>query len=399
MAPRRRAQAAADPEQARLRVMAARIVAERRWPYLATVLYSLRLVPVPHAQLSTMAVDSGWRMYYSPEFVMGEDVEVLATVVLHEAMHAVMAHAERFQAIAGASHAAWNIAGDCAINHALDQARMPWTRTVTPLRFTQFKKLGLKHEQSTEWNHRRVLDSMPAGALAAAATGDCGSVGDGRRRAYELPSPDADCPAASSEQRATTRDRVASDILAAERAHGSVPAGLLRWAQEHLEPMVDWRRVLGVSLRQAVATVAGRRDYSYMRPSRRQDALASQGSTVILPAMRQPAPPRVAIVVDTSGSIGDEELRQYVGEVAGIVRAVGVSQGVWVIACDAHAGPAQRLRSPGSVESLELEGGGGTDMSAGIEAALAIRPTPTWSWSSPTAGPTGRRTSHRSQST
>jgi len=55
---------------------------------------------------------------------------------------------------------------------------------------------------------------------------------------------------------------------------------------------------------------------------------------------------------------------------------VGVSQGVWVIACDAEAHQAQRLRSLSAVDNLRLKGGGGTDMGAGIEAALALRPRP-----------------------
>jgi hypothetical protein len=45
---------------ARLRIMAARIIAQNRWPYISTLLFSLKIVATD--QIETMAVDDGWRM-------------------------------------------------------------------------------------------------------------------------------------------------------------------------------------------------------------------------------------------------------------------------------------------------------------------------------------------------
>lgn len=100
------------------------------------------------------------------------------------------------------------------------------------------------------------------------------------------------------------------------------------------------------------------------------------GSQAILPAMRQPAPPRVACILDTSGSIEGTQLRDFLAEVAGITQASGIAGGVSVICCDAQAYPTQRVRNPSDATEIRLEGGGGTDMGAGITAAAALRPTP-----------------------
>jgi predicted metal-dependent peptidase len=81
-------------------------------------------------------------------------------------------------------------------------------------------------------------------------------------------------------------------------------------------------------------------------------------------------------VVDTSGSISDSDLKSYLAEVAGIVRAVSIGGGVQVIACDSKAAAPQLLKSANQVEKLELVGGGGTDMREGIHAALGTRPSP-----------------------
>lgn len=363
---------------ARLRVMAARVIAQQRWPYVSTLLFTLRIVELPHEQLQTMSVDNGWRMYYSAQFVLGEQPEDLATVLLHEAMHCLNAHGPRFAALAQPAHLhpLWNMAGDAAINEVLDTAQMPWP-TVAPVRYRDLLEFGVLADMSTEAAFFAILDYREQSPDDERFEGsDCGSVVGGTARSYELAKNDPVNPSIRSDQQATVRDRVAHEIIEHAKNRGNVPAGLLRWAESIMEPKVNWREALAGRLRRDLAMVAGRRDYLYTRPSRRQDALRSSGSTVILPAMRQPAPPRVSVVVDTSGSISEHEIREFMAEAIGITRASGVSSGVSVVACDAQAYPAQRVRSRGDAEKIVLEGGGGTDMRAGIAAVAAVRPCP-----------------------
>jgi predicted metal-dependent peptidase len=109
--------------------MAARIIAQGRWPYVSTLLFTLRLVETDHDVVPTMAVDAGWRLYYSKEFVLSESPEALATVLLHESMHCLMSHSQRFAALdqISGNPLIWNIAGDCSINEILDESNMVWT--------------------------------------------------------------------------------------------------------------------------------------------------------------------------------------------------------------------------------------------------------------------------------
>jgi predicted metal-dependent peptidase len=165
------------------------------------------------------------------------------------------------------------------------------------------------------------------------------------------------------------RRQVATDALAHAQQAGWLPGGLRRWAEQIVAPRVDWRRALAAELRRGIADTTGRTDYTYRRPSRRASAV----SGVILPALRRPVP-QVAVVCDTSGSMTDDLLARVLAEVDGILRGVGVrAEGVRVLACDAAVHTARRVRHAGQVE---LVGGGGTDMGAGITAALAGRPRP-----------------------
>jgi predicted metal-dependent peptidase len=164
------------------------------------------------------------------------------------------------------------------------------------------------------------------------------------------------------------RRLVAQACLAHARQIGDVPAGMLRWADEVLTPKVDWRRALAGELRKAVADTAGAVDYSYRRPSRR----ASAAGSVVLPALRRPVP-EVAVVCDTSGSMIDDMLAASLAEVEGLLGALGLARQLRVLACDTAVAPARRVTS---ARQVELVGGGGTDMGAGIEAAAALRPRP-----------------------
>jgi predicted metal-dependent peptidase len=83
--------------------------------------------------------------------------------------------------------------------------------------------------------------------------------------------------------------------------------------------------------------------------------------------------PEVAVVCDTSGSMTDQLLAAALAEVDGLLRGLGLARQLRVIACDTAASTARRVSS---ARQVELVGGGGTDMGAGIAAAAALMPRP-----------------------
>ena len=132
-------------------------------------------------------------------------------------------------------------------------------------------------------------------------------------------------------------------------------------------PTVPWRKVLAGAVRRAVAWRAGMVDYSYHRPGRRRVP------GVVTPAMRRPLP-TVAVVVDTSGSMGPDDLAAALAEVQGIVRGVGVrGSQLRLLSVDAAVHGVTPVTD---VSRIVLTGGGGTDMRVGIAAAEALRPRP-----------------------
>jgi predicted metal-dependent peptidase len=150
-------------------------------------------------------------------------------------------------------------------------------------------------------------------------------------------------------------------------SRGSAPAGWQRWAEKVMHPPQPWRELLGNAVRSAVSAPGVGEDYVYSRPSRRSSSLPG----VVLPSLRR-RPPRVTVVIDTSGSVSDSELGTALLEVAAIGRAVGGRRDlVRVVSCDAAAHVTGEICES---EGITLLGGGGTDLREGFTKALTTRP-------------------------
>ena len=323
----------------------------------------------------TVSVDESWRMHADPELTSGWTPAQLGSVLIHHVCHLLRTHGERAQ-VAGVrpeEAATWVRAADAEINDDLVPAGLDLPgRPVLPRDLRA--RDGLLAEQYFEGIRRVERDksgreageedrsAQSADEDAAGSWLDCGSGADGMPRPGQAPG------GLAGWQADLLRRQVAQDVVAHGRQPGTVPAGLLRWAELVLTPKVDWRTLLAAELRRAVAEVSGAVDYSYRRPSRRS-AVAGQ---VVLPALRRPVP-EVAVVCDTSGSMTEDLLALVLAEVEGLLRALGLARQVRVLACDTAVAPAQRVNS---ARQVQLIGGGGTNMGAGIAAAAALRPRP-----------------------
>jgi predicted metal-dependent peptidase len=257
----------------------------------------------------------------------------------------------------------WNTAADAEINDDLvaGSATRPQS-AVTP--FSLRLPDGWTAEQY--WDALGGATSQEAAPRddVARSSSDCGSGCDGQRRPWDSGQPGL----GPGGQKLLERD-VAQRINEHQQRYGSTPAGWRRWASEVLEPTVSWQRVLASAVRRGLADVSGRVDFTYRKPSRR----SSVAGSVILPSLRQPLP-KVAMVLDTSGSMNDHLLAQSLAEVQGVLRGLGVGRRhLNIVCCDAQAFEAQKVMQ---ARDVELLGGGGTDMGAGLAKAAEIRPRP-----------------------
>jgi predicted metal-dependent peptidase len=353
----------------RQRWAAARVWTARRAPYLASAILALEPIVVLQERgarydLRALPTDLAWHVYLDPDVLDGTDVPELGFWLLHQVTHLLRRHADRCPAdtppvdtsLGGrsADQRRWNLAGDAEIDDDLtaDELTLP-PRAVTP------GGIGLPDGWVAEQYWDELADTTPV-----ADQPDCGTGADGHPRDWNCGLPGL----SESNRKLLARD-VARRIREHVAMRGDTPSGWQRWADEVLDPVVDWRRMLRAAVRRGVADVAGRVDFTYRRPSRRAAALPD----VVLPSLRQPLP-TVAVVIDTSGSMSDDMLSQVLGEVAGLLSSVGVGRNrLHVVCCDAQAYQSQRVLK---AREVRLLGGGGTDMGAGLAATNELRPRP-----------------------
>ena len=343
------------------RLQAARVRASYQRAYFAPALFNL--IPVKTDQIASMAVDSRWRLYYNDEWLSAHTVEENAAVIIHEVSHLLREHEARKQAAAVRDHTLWNTATDCEINDDLIAEGLP-----LPEDPPRPGKYGLKNGENAETYYRQLYKPAHGGEGAEdptrprSATHDCGSGAHGERRPWELTDDDGSpggTPGVDPVKAQLVRRDVAQRILDRSGEAGDVPLGWRRWANTVLTPKVDYMATIRHTVRRALRdSTIGRYDRTYRVPHRRQ---ACYGE-FIMASFYQPRP-RPGFLIDTSNSMQDTQLARAVAELGGLTRQLGYGSDVLVACCDVVV---HDVRKVFRAAQLEMYGGGGTDIGAGL---------------------------------
>ena len=194
------------------------------------------------------------------------------------------------------------------------------------------------------------LAALPLSPLAH----DCGSGAHGQPAPWEVDGGTGPAGVGAVEAEALRR-HTAEAMRAHVRARGTLPGGWKRWADEVLEPTVDWRQALAGAVREAAAWASGAVDYTYRgRPAGARPCAAwcCPACGGRCPGWRSSSTPR--------GRWARPEIGAALAEVTGVLREVGIrGNRVTVLACDADVQAVARVTSAGQIT---LERGGGTDM-------------------------------------
>lgn len=353
------------------KIAAGRGLARRRMPYFSAALFSLMPRPLEGMMArvgAALSVTPRGIMYYDPHVVENEwDLEDVEFGMLHEVGHLLRDHAKRCEENSYDAET-WNLAGDAAINDDLVLAGCkPLTSDMMPNKIIDPSTGAPMRDGLPEESYYAALRRQPKGEGGKGSNGrrpgagKCGGVSGNPTDG--LPE-DGPLSQASGGRSAAEVERIKKQVAGAIQEHvkqhgaGSVPGGWKVWGDLQLTPpKIRWQDKLRRAVRASVAKTKGLVDYHYSRPSRRQWALGYSRGAPILPSMFAPQP-RLGVFVDTSGSMGPDDLQLAMSEVSGVLKSSGAE--VLFGVCDAQVHGIRKVRDPLTACKM-LTGGGGTN--------------------------------------
>ena len=342
-----------------------RLILER--PFIGALVMHLPLVAADWCE--TVATDAR-SFYFNPGYIDSLSLAETQFVLAHEAMHCALGH---FARRAHRAKAGWDIACDHAVNLMLIDEGLKSPRGALANRAYR----GLSAEEIYPLIAPDAEEKPLDRHLFDAGTSSLAEPGSGRQAprtpaegdaASTASTPAADAwddagnearseglrvappPVTPDDVQRLARQWQSRLAQAAQQARhsGRLGESWLRSIDALLEPQLPWRTLLARYL----VNIA-RDDYSFQRLSRR-------GGDALLPSLAS-GEVNLVIALDTSGSIGERELREFAAEVDALKGQVRAR--VTLHACDCRLA----ADGPWTFESWQpialphtLSGGGGT---------------------------------------
>lgn len=262
-------------------------------PFFGYLALTLEPVEKPDMDPPTMATD-GIHLYYHPDFVKNTPLSELTGVIAHEIGHIILKHIFREQ---GREHQRWNIACDYAVNYLiLKEFKLPRGCLQDPAFFDKDAEWIYSHLDLSEDENQVTLDSHSEWSNSKSKDGKNDTQKDG----------DADNSLISTDLEQEWQNRVAVAASQA-RIKGNLPAHLESVIDNLLQPKLDWKTLLRDRI-----TSCAKNDF-VLNPCNKKHLYRG----FYLPGIAGEEI-NIAVGVDTSGSISDEDIRMFLSEIKGI---------------------------------------------------------------------------------
>ena len=278
-------------------------------------------------KIPTACMAATGQMSLNPDFVAPLTVQEIMFLLAHEAMHYMLSHSLR-QGVR--DNYAWNIACDKVINDTLADAKVG-----SPIEGGIYEPDARLHAAEELYDEADIGKQIPGiGPDVGPACGEGGQPLDDSQK-HEI--------------EAQAKIETIQSAKAA-KAVGKLPASIERMVDDMVNVVTPWHEIL-----ERFMTAKIKDGYSWTRPNRR-----FVGTGTYLPGTDyKPQMGTAVIAVDTSGSIGQEELNKFAGHVNRILELCNPEE-VAVIYCDAKVQRVDMYTPDDLPVKLSPHGGGGT---------------------------------------
>ena len=338
------------------RIITARVGLLLRHPFFGNMATRLK-IEAADEWLMTAAVD-GRKLYFNTQFFNAMTNKEIEFVIAHEILHMVFDHLRRRE---DRNPMLYNIAADYKVNNLLVRDKIGNKPKIVDC-FQDFK---YDSDTSEEIYDKLFEDAKKAGKelqdlldeldkngemldehldMEGDGEGDDKKEGKGR-------------PKYSKEELAKIRDEIKEAMISSAQSAGAgnVPGEISRMIKELTEPKMNWREILRQQIQSTI-----RNDYTFARPSRK-----GWHTGAVLPGMNFMDTIDVAIGLDMSGSIGDDQAKDFLGEIKGIMDEFK-QYNIKLWCFDTKVYNEQDFSADGGTDLMDYDimGGGGTDFDA-----------------------------------
>ncbi|MEW6491458.1 MAG: VWA-like domain-containing protein [Cyanobacteriota bacterium] len=263
-------------------------------PFFATLALFTRVQATQ--TLSTAATD-GQDIFINEEFVRSLSSPQVDGLLLHEVLHAALLHVVRR---GQRERMLWNVAADIVVNGMIAQQQgfeLPEggirDRKLEHLSVEEIYEILLPRTTYYSLCDLDLLDQPPDDASEGGGNCESGSLGKAKQASVET----------------HWRNAMQQAIVVARSSNnqGSIPAGIQRELGALTQAQLDWRSYLW---RYLVRTPTDFTGFDRRFIGRKLYLEALEGESV-----------QVFVAVDTSGSVGDQEMQLFLSEVGGILNA------------------------------------------------------------------------------
>jgi predicted metal-dependent peptidase len=302
--------------------------------FITTVLFSLSLrwsTNIP------TAATNGTELLLNEDFFMELPPAQREFLLAHEAWHVCLEHMIR---IGNLDPKRYNKAGDYVINLILTKAGL------------EMIPCGLLDKAFKGMSTQEVYDLLPVEE-------------DDPFQCDVLPL--EDCEDSTIEQkemevtnivmRAVAQSKMSSDSV------GTVPGDIERMINEIINPKLPWQTLL-----QNYVSALAKQDYSWRKPNRRYFPSA------YLPKLYSDSVDNIAIAIDTSGSVSQEDFSTFISEIEGI-REILNPETTTIIDFDSQIKAIHKITRDDNLRDIPFKGYGGTDLRPMMKEVIKLDPT------------------------
>ncbi len=324
-------------------------------PFFASIAFKLKIIKKDDAWfearqspnspvMKTMCTD-GINIYYYEDFIKSLTVAEVTTIIAHEVLHVVNLHHLRRQT---RDQFVFNIACDLAINPILKSAK-----------FTCPNGMCMDIKKYPNNSAEEIYNLLPkiyiqqiktngkfGGEVIDYGTGLEGNEkGDNSAEGLGIPDP--------SQHEEELKLSIKAAVQTAKE-QGKLPGSLEILVDQVLESKVPWVEIL-----HRFMTNNARNDYNWSKPNKNYMHLGLYMPEVYSQELKSPL-----MIIDTSGSVGHDEMVQATSEAHSILHTFDTTLIIFYV--DSAFQKEQEFTSKEIVD-LKPKGGGGTDFRPGFD--------------------------------